>query len=72
MALTYLLTLVQKDPTIRRIRLIPLPFSLDTVQDILCENDAGETERRLFGFPPVQANLTLHAAGGVWTLQLAT
>lgn len=70
-ALSYLQTLVQEDLTIRRIRLAPLSLSLDTVQDIVCENDVGETERRVFGFPPVRANLTLHAEGGVWTLQLA-
>lgn len=70
-ALSYLETLVQEDLTIRRIHLTPLPLSLDTVQDIVCENEAGETERRVFGFPPVRADLTLRADGDVWTLQLA-
>lgn len=71
-ALTYLLTLVQEDLTIRRIRLTPLPLALDAVQDIVCVNDAGETERRVFGFPPVRAELTLRAEGDVWMLQLAS
>lgn len=71
-ALTYLQTLVQNDRTIRRIRLTPLPLALDAVQDIVCVNDAGETERRVFGFPPVRAELTLRAEGDLWMLQLAS
>jgi len=70
-AVEFLQKIVVGDDTIRAIRLFPVKLSSDYVQEIVCENRAGTTRRRVFGFPPVRAMLNVSREAGEVVVRLA-
>ena len=57
--LSYLKSLVSDDPTIYEIILTPSSLDWGDVQDITLVSESGMTSRRVFGFTPVTATLTV-------------
>ena len=55
--LQYLQASFLSDQTVMEIQLTPVLLSTDYVQDILCITSSGSFHRRVFGFPPVSAQL---------------
>lgn len=57
--MTYLHTLVDSDPTITEIVLTPTALGWSEVQDITLISGTTTYTHRVFGFPPMQAVLTV-------------
>lgn len=54
----YLLKLVGANEA-RYISLIPCALGMGAVQDIVCETASGQEHHRVFGFPPVKADIAV-------------
>lgn len=57
--LSYLHSLVDHDPSITMIELVSTPLGSGLVQDIYFSSATTTTHRRVFGFDPVNASLSV-------------
>jgi hypothetical protein len=67
----FLWEIINKDNTIQTIWLVPVKLSSNNIQEIFIKNKNGITKRRVFGFIPVDAKLTVSHEGGGLLIQLA-
>jgi hypothetical protein len=70
-ALEYLREIVLSDDTVHAIRLVPVRLWLDAVQEIVCENSSGASRRRVFGFTPVSAEMSVSRGESEIVVRLA-